>query len=185
MSTMVAEPLLTAEQFRRLPDDGRRRELVRGKVVTMSVPTPRHGQICSKIVRIVGRYLDADDRGQLVSNDSGVQTERNPDTVRGVDVGFFSYERVPRGPLPDGYLDAVPELVFEVRSSSDRWVRVVAKAAEYLNAGVSYVCILDPETRTIHLYGADQPTRDIGPDDEFTLPDLLPGFHAPVRAFFE
>jgi Uma2 family endonuclease len=184
MATVAAEErLLTAEEFRRLPDDGQRKELVRGKVVLRSVPTPRHRQICTKIIRIMGRYLDDHDIGHLVSNDSGVPTER--DTVRGVDVGFFSYERVPRGPLPDRYLDVAPELVFEVRSSSDRWVRVVAKAAEYLNAGISFVCILDPGTRTIHVYGADQPTRVFGPDQELTLPEVLGEFRAPVRAFFE
>src|SRR5262249_5735735 len=87
----VAEALLTAAEFRQLPDDGQRRELVRGKVVVMNVPAPRHGQICVKVVRILGRFLDAHDLGHLVSNDSGVVTERDPDTVRGADVSFYSY----------------------------------------------------------------------------------------------
>jgi Uma2 family endonuclease len=185
MSTVAPDKLLTAEEFRCLPNEGRRRELVRGRVVEMNVPTPRHGQICTKIIRILGRYLDDHDIGHLISNDAGVPTAHDPDTVRGVDVGFFSYGRLPPGPLPEGYLEAIPELVFEVRSPTDRWVRIVAKAAEYLNAGVSFVCILDPATRTAHVYGADQPTRVFGPDQEWPLPEVLGEFRTPVRAFFE
>jgi hypothetical protein len=40
----------------------------------------------------------------VLSNDTGVVTERGPDTVRGADISFYSYARVPKGPLPDRYL---------------------------------------------------------------------------------
>src|SRR5207247_6258383 len=103
----------------------------------LNVSTPRHGEICVKVVRILGRFLDDNDVGHLVSNDSGVVTERDPDTVRGGDVAFYSYERVPRGPLPRGYLQVVPELVFEVRSPTDRWGQILTKVGEYLEAGVT------------------------------------------------
>jgi hypothetical protein len=48
MSSAPAEKLLTAEEFAALPDDGRPKELVRGRVVLLNVPYPRHGDICSK-----------------------------------------------------------------------------------------------------------------------------------------
>src|ERR671927_217932 len=99
MATAV-EPLLTAEQYARLPDTGVPTELVRGKVVEMNVPTPRHGQICSKVDRLVGNFADEHRLGHVVVNDSGVVTERDPDTVRGADAAFYSYARVPPGPLP-------------------------------------------------------------------------------------
>jgi Uma2 family endonuclease len=181
----VAETLLTADEFRRLPDDGVPKELVRGRVVPMNVPAPRHGQICVRIVRVLGRFLDDDDLGHLVSNDSGVVTERHPDTVRGVDVAFYSYARVPRGPFPEGYLDVVPELVFEVCSPTDRWREVRAKAMEYLQAGVTTVCVLDPARQVVHAYNNDAPDRLFQADDELTLPEVLGDFRAPVRSFFE
>lgn len=40
--------LLTAEEFARLPDS------VRGQVVEVDMPPPRHGLICSKIDRSIG-----------------------------------------------------------------------------------------------------------------------------------
>jgi len=181
----VAEKLLTAEEFRRLPDDGRRKELVRGKVVFMNVPAPRHGYICANIVGVVRPFVVANRLGRVMSNDSGVRTEDEPDTVRGAGVAFWSFRRLAPGPLPEGYVNPVPELVFEVRSPTDRWAEVLAKVAEYLQAGVDVVCVLDPATQTAHVYGADQPTRVFGADQELTLPEVLGEFRAPVRAFFE
>src|SRR5207249_472230 len=112
----AAEKLLTAEEYLRLPDNGQPTELVRGKVVSVNVPTPRHGQICGQVAYLLRRFLEDHDVGHVVCNDSGVLTERDPDTLRGADVAYYSYQRVPRGPLPAGYLPVAPEVVFEVRS---------------------------------------------------------------------
>src|SRR5690242_20415016 len=100
----TAEALLTAEEYALLPDNGQPTELVRGRIVPLSMPFPRHGQICGKISRIVGNFADQHDLGHVLSNDSGIITEHDPDTVRGADIAFYSYARVPRGPLPRGYL---------------------------------------------------------------------------------
>jgi Uma2 family endonuclease len=181
----TAEALLTAEEYRLLPDNGQSTELVRGRVVPLNLPAPRHGQICVKAVRILGSFLDANDLGHLVSNDSGVITERDPDTVRGGDVAFYGYARVPRGPLPQGYLDVVPELVFEVRSPTDRWGQILAKVGEYLEAGVTLVCVLDQMTSSAHVYRGDQPVQVFTADQELVVPEVLPGFRAVVGRFFE
>src|SRR5436309_15547944 len=147
MATVV-EKLLTAEEFRRLPDDGRKKELVRGRVVYMNVPAPRHGYICANVVGILRPFVIERRLGRVMSNDSGVVTEHDPDTVRGADVAYYSFDRLPPGPLPEGYLDAVPELVFEVRSPTDRPGNILAKVVEYFAAGVSAVCVLDPGPQT-------------------------------------
>jgi Uma2 family endonuclease len=184
MST-VAERLLTAEEYGRLPDDGQPTELVRGRIVTLKMPFPRHGEICVQTAYLLRRHLDEKPLGRVVSNDSGVITERDPDTVRGADVAFYSYERVPRGPLPRRYLPVVPELVFEVRSPTDRWSQILAKVVEYLEAGVTLVCVLDEMTETARVYRADQPEHVFTADQELVLPEVLPDFRVPVRRFFE
>ncbi|HVS38896.1 MAG TPA: Uma2 family endonuclease [Gemmataceae bacterium] len=184
MSIAIAEKLLTAEEFAQLPDDGTPSELVRGRIVRMNMPRPRHGQICAQIVYLLRRHFEDKPVGHVVSNDSGVVTERGPDTVRGADVAFYSYGRVPPGPLPRGYLAVVPELVFEVRSPTDRWAAILAKVVEYLTAGVGVVCVLDEMTETVNLYTDDQPLRILRGDDVLELPDVLPGFQTPVRRFF-
>ena len=179
-----AEPLMTADEFLLLPDDGRPKELIRGRVVYMNVPWPRHGQICIEVGYQLRRYMEDHPLGHVVGNDSGVRTERGPDTVRGADVAFYSYSRVPPGPFPRGYLPVPPEVVFEVRSHTDRWPAVLVKVAEYLDAGVSVVCVLDDATETAHVYTTDQSPRILTGDQPLELPDVLPGFAVPVRRFF-
>jgi Uma2 family endonuclease len=177
-----AEVLLTAEQYADLPDDGRYTELVRGRVIEMPPPTPTHGYYCANVGFALNSYVKSKDLGRVVSNDSGVQTERGPDTVRGSDVAFYSYGRIPRGPLPKGYWPA-PELVFEVRSPSNSWPAITAKVAEYLAAGVKAVCVLDPDTASVGVYTADELPRRLTADEELTLPEVFPDFRVPVREF--
>ena len=84
-----------------------------------------------------------------------------------------------------GYLDVVPNLAVEVKSPDDRWKDILAKVAEYLNAGVSVVCVLDPKRSTVTVYQPDQPEQTFNADDTLTLPTVLPGFSVVVRRFFE
>jgi Uma2 family endonuclease len=184
MGAATAEKLMTAEEFLRLADDGVPKELVRGRVITLNVPTPRHGQICVEVAYLLRRFLEDHRLGHVVSNDSGVVVERGPDTVRGADVAFYSYQRVPPGPLPRGYLAAVPELIFEVRSPTDRWGRILTKVGEYLEAGVSLVCVLDEQTQSARLFTPDGPAQVVGAEEALTFPDLLPGFEMRVERFF-
>ena len=186
MATTESQSLLTAEQYGMLPDSGRPTELVRGKVVEMNMPYPYHGFVCGCAYYILKSFAMQHDLGWVMSNDSGVITERNPDSVRGADVCFYSYARVPKGQLPQRrYLDVMPEIVVEVRSPSDRWSKLTGKASEYLDAGVGVVCMLDPETRTIYVQRLDQPPLKLEPDDELTLPEMHEAFRVPVRQFFE
>jgi Uma2 family endonuclease len=180
----TSEKLLTAEEYLLLPDDGQPTELVRGRVVTMNVPNTLHGWICAKIARIVGNFVEETDQGRVTSNDSGVVTERNPDTVRGADVAFYSYTRLPKESSLEGYSSVAPDVVFEVKSPSDRWKAIVTKLAEYLNAGVQAVCVADPEHRTEILYRPDEPVVILRNDDELTFPSLLPGFVVKINRFF-
>ena len=180
----TAEALMTAEEFGRRPDPGHPEELVQGRMISMPPPDRRHGLVCSRADRILGNFVEEHDLGRVMSNDSGVITERDPDTVRGADVAYYSYARLPKGPLPTGYGPEVPELVVEVRSAGDRWREIQEKVFEYLRAGVLAVVVLDPEPRTAHVFGADEAPRTLGPEDELTLPGLLEGFRVRVGRFF-
>ena len=176
---------MTAEEYTLLPDNGQPTELVRGKVVTLNMPRPRHGQICANVVYLLKRHLEDHPLGHLVCNDTGVRTERGPDTVRGADIAFFSYARVPAGSLPTrGYLPAPPEVVFAVRSPFDRWPVILTKVAEYLNAGVGVVCVLDDAGESAHVYTDEEPVRVLTADQMLTLPGVLPEFLVQVRRFF-
>ena len=181
MSTVLMR--LTAEEFLRLDDVEGPVELVKGRVVEMPTPMPRHGQICGTVAFELTLFARQHDLGHVLTNDSTVVTERNPDTVRGADVCFYSYAKVPKGPLPEGYLPVPPDLVIEVRSPDDRWRDIHKKVGEYLGAGVPTVCVLDASTETAHLYFGDRDDHKLRGDEALTF-EALPGFSAPVSRFF-
>lgn len=176
---------LTVEEFARRPDPGHPEELVRGEVVARAFPGARHGQVCTSALMVIVEPIERHDLGRLLMG-SGVITGRNPDSVRGPDLSFYSYDRLPRGPLGHDYGPKVPELVVEVLSFDDRWRDLHEKVAEYLAAGVTAVLVLDPDTSTAHVMHADQPTRVLGPEETLTLPDILGAdFQVLVGRFFD
>ena len=163
-------------------------ELVRGRVVDMNPPTPYHGWVCLNVGGILRAFVRANKLGRVMGNDSGIITESDPDTLRGADVAFYSFNRLPPGPFSrDEYLAVVPEFIVEVLSPSDRWSRVFAKVTEYLNAGVTAVCVLDPNPASAGatVYRDDRPPEIFAADAELVVPDVLPGFHVRVGEFWE
>ena len=187
MAPAVADPpkLLSAEEYLALPDDGRFTELVKGEVIDVPRPNFRHGVVCNKIGRLLGEYVAARGLGWVLNNDSGILTERDPDTLRGADVAFFSYQRVPKDDPPTGYPEVAPELVFEVLSPSDRWSDLSPKIDEYLRAGVVVVVVAEPDQRHVMTLEQDKSPRFYGPDDELALPQVFPDFRVTVRSLFD
>jgi Uma2 family endonuclease len=182
----VAEKLLTAEEFAKLPDPGHPTELFRGRIVDMPSPGFEHGEICSQIAYLINGHVKEQGLGRTLTNDSGVITGRGPDSVRGPDVSYYSYQRVPKGTKIRGYADAPPEIAFEVLSPDDRGPKVLAKVVEYLEAGVLVVCVVNPKKSSINMYRPDEPDSvHLGIDDDFSAPEILGDFRIPVRRFFE
>lgn len=182
---LLAEKLITAEEYAELADTSRCTELVRGRIVEMTPPRPRHGRTCVRISTLLQVFVEAHGLGQVFGNDTGVITERGPDTVRGADVSYYSFSRFPADVTLDDYPPGPPELVVEVKSPTDRWSEIAVKVAEYLNVGVDVVCILDPADRTAVIHGSDAPPRTLSADETLEFPTILPGFNVPARKLFE
>jgi len=157
-------------------------ELVEGVVKEPPMPSPKHGFLCLEVAWLIKNHVTQHDLGRVASNDSFVQT--GPETVRGGDVCFWSYERLPRGPLPEGLLPQPPDLVVEAKSPTDRWGDLFGKVGEYLNAGVRVVVVLDPVSATASVYRPEELQQIYHNSDELTLPDVLPGFAVPVSRLF-
>jgi len=178
------QKLLTAEEYRQLPDRGGRRELRRGVVVVLKSCGFRHGAVCSNVQHHVDNFARQHQLGRTIPNDAGIITERDPDTVRGADVSFYSYERVPKDQSPIGYAGASPEIVFEVVSPTNTRRGIAEKIGEYVKAGANVVCVVDPQHQTVNLYFPDLPTEKLQGDDLLTFAEL-PGFGVAVKQLFQ
>lgn len=179
----VESKLVTAREFFLMPDMGPC-ELVRGKVVTMTPPGWRHGNVATRIVQLLGNYLDENDIGRIATLDAGVVTQRDPDTVRGADVYFHSYQRLPEELDPEDYPEIAPEIIWEVLSPNDRRAAVLKKVAEYLEAGVLIVCVVDPKRECFVTYYPDRPEERKVLGDSWSAPEILPGFDLPLEKIF-
>lgn len=180
------EGLLTAEEYAQLPDNGVPTELVRGRIVTMNIPGSRHGWLCARVAKLLAIYVDDNKLGRVFCNDAGMITERDPDTVRGPDISFFSYGRLPKDADLEGYAEVAPEVAIEVRSPRDRWPKILERVSEFHNAGVLIVYVIDPKKQTVTAFEPDseQPSRTLASDDELTFPEPLAGLSIAVRELF-
>ena len=172
--------VLTAEQFINLPDT-RGLELDRGRIVELPVPGYNHGVVCAETARVLGNFVKEHDLGRVVTNDTHLQVpsldDSGVDTVRGMDVAFFSWDRMPRGQRPVGLPPNPPEFVVEVRSPTDRPGAMLTKVGQYLARGVDVVASIDPERRTAHVFTPENELPDPLPDSAKLTPgDFLPGF---------
>ena len=200
MSAVLTPPrttpaLLTAEEFMLRYGHHSGVELVNG-IVVYDAPRPetessearmpnfRHGVYCRRVARILEDFAIPRSLGWIATNDSFVKVSDG--TVRGADVLFVSYSRVPLGDgVPPEHLVVPPELVFEVRSPSDRISTITAKAADYLACGVGVVVVLDPKLKSATVFRESDFAFSVRGEDKLDLSDVLPGFEVAVAKFFE
>ncbi len=176
MSTSTHKTLLTAEEFFLLaePDDGSRQELVRGEIVTMPPPGGIHGVCCLKVGRRIGNFVEEHDRGTVACNDTGFITGRQPDSVRGPDIAYWSRDRLVE--VPVGYIEIAPDLLVEVLSPSNTSKQIRAKLQEYFAKGVRLAWVVAPEDRTLTIYRTPDEGRVLHETSTVTGEDILPGF---------
>jgi Uma2 family endonuclease len=161
-------------------------ELVQGQLVRLPMPGTEHGEIALRVGALLLSHVSKHKLGRVASNDPFIRVHRAPDTYRGADVCYISYKRLPkRVPTPKGPLEVAPDLVVEIRSPSDRLASLLKKAEEYLAAGVKAVIIVDAKAESIGVFRNDELPQRFHNGDTVTLSDVLPGFAAPVKAFFE
>jgi Uma2 family endonuclease len=181
--TTTATKLITAKEFAALPNppDGSKQELVRGAIITMPPPGFPHGRCQVKTCYALETYA-RQTRAWLVTVETGVITETDPDTVRGPDVAVWKADRLPLDQMPEGYPEIFPDLCVEVLSPSNTWRQINAKIREYFRGGVKMVWIIDPERRTVTVYRQSREGTVLGEEATLTVEDLLPGFSCPWRS---
>src|SRR6056297_649768 len=103
--------------------------LVRGRFLDLPPTGPTHGTIEANVAAALQAFVKERALGKVMSGEVGINTQRNPDTVRGADILYISHERLAHAQT-DGYLDIAPDLVIEVVSPNDRWSEINEKIGE-------------------------------------------------------
>jgi Uma2 family endonuclease len=81
-----------------------------------------------------------------------------------------------------GFAPLCPDVVFDVRSESDRVSDLQAKARAYLANGAGLVVLIDPEARTVSIYRPNRDTTVLENPVHVSLDPELAGFVLEVVA---
>lgn len=144
----AGEIVLTYEDYLRLPDDGRRYEILEGVLHVTPSPTTIHQRILRKLLSVLDVFVSENNRGEVFvapldivfSNVSVVQ----PDLI------YVSEAR--RDIITDKNIAGAPDLVVEIASPSTAGVDKVTKAQVYARYGVPYFWVVDPQQKTLEEY---------------------------------
>jgi Uma2 family endonuclease len=178
---------MTAEEFyewaNRPENQGTLYELVQGEPVAMPTPSELHGVVCFLIAHLLGKYIFQRGKGYICTNDTGLLVERDPDTLRGPDIMLFDELRRLEE-LSRQFAVAIPRLVVEVLSPSDRLGRVNRRINQYLKRGVPLVWLVDPEVRNITIYRPGKDLYTVEETEDLTGDEILPDFRCRAAEFF-
>ena len=183
--TTAKKKLLTAEDLLALQSKGVKGELIRGVLFETVSTGIEHGEIAANFAGEMRGFVRPRQLGRIVTSDSGIRLEKNPDTVREPDVAFISAERLPLGTRVSGYSEVAPDLVVEIVSPSDTLREIYDKARMWLSFGVLLVWVADPETRTVSIHQSEHPIATMTDVDTLDGSTVLPGFTLPVAVVFE
>ena len=172
---MHEDPWITADELLRLNLPGKRTELVQGRLVVREPAGYHHGTVAADLAFRLTSHVVAHDLGRILAAETGFTLARSPDTVRAPDIAFIAKERIP-SPPPAGFAELAPDLVVEVLSPDDRPGQILAKVADWLQAGTLLVWVIDPARRLARVYRGDGSESSLGPDDALDGEDVVPGF---------
>jgi len=183
-SAPIAAERLTAEDYRSMPDDGRRYQLIDGELHMAPAPNSYHQEIVWNLSRILGRYIDAHPIGRIYPAPYDVYLSEG-DVVQ-PDLLFLANAR--KNLRQEDGLHGAPDLVIEVLSISTSQLDKKMKRAIYARTGVKEMWLVDPILLQIHLYDfARDPAKAVRlvEDDETFGSALLSGLTVSAADVFE
>ena len=176
--------LMTAEELERVSIPGKVTELIRGRLVVREPPGSWHGALSARMGARLTVFVDDRGLGLVFAQDTGFKIESGPDTVRAPDVAFVATTRLDA--VKDrGYAALAPDLLAEVLSHDDRPGEVLAKVAQWLEAGTRLIWVIDPERRVARVYRADGSMTVLREGDALDGEDVLPGFSYGLKDLFK
>jgi Uma2 family endonuclease len=179
--------LLTAADLAALPDElpsgPVKYELDNGGLIMMAPAGEPHGDVQGSIIADLKYQGERRGYGKAYG-EVGVILWRNPFRVVEPDACFVTNASLPVKTSPERYLETIPELVVEVRSKNDTKAYMSRKVADYLQAGVRLVWVIDPDNATVieHRTGGVENTHKVG--DELRCEDIVPGFRVALADMF-
>jgi Uma2 family endonuclease len=167
----AGRPRVSYADLERMPDDGRRYEIVDGELfdVTPS-PSPLHQRVSKRLQRQLEAHFEAARRGEVFN--APVDVILTPHDVFEPDIVLVTEPSQVSGRAIEG----VPALLVEILSPSTTAYDRTTKGRRYAALGVPHYWIVEPANRNIECYrwekGAYQLVAEGGPSGILRHPDF-------------
>ena len=180
VSTIDTRPL-TADDYRAMPDDGKRYELINGVLIMAPAPRPKHQMVEGELYVRMKAFADSKALGLVLL--APLDVYLSPHTVVQPDILFVAKEHADR--IVDEGLHGAPDLVVAILSPSNRRDDLVEKAALYADHGVAEYWIVDPDAKTITVNRLVNGTWAVHPNEgDRASSVLLAGFSVEIPTVF-
>jgi len=179
-------PKLTYEDYVRIPDDGKRHEIIDGEHYVTASPFIRHQRIARRLAFRLGEFLRERPLGEYFFAPTDVIL--SPHDIVVPDLLFVSNER--SSILTEKNIQGAPDLVIEILSNSSRRLDEILKRQAYERFGAREYWILDPQSKTTQVWErtAEGLRRrgllSAAAGDVLTSP-LLPGLEISLAEIFQ
>jgi len=183
MGTQVI-PKLTYEEFRQLPDDGKRYELIGGEVHLTPAPNTKHQFVVHNLDIALSLYVQKNKLGEVW--EAPLEVRLTEDTALQPDLVFVASTRVEI--VREEFIAGAPDLVVEVLSASTAVHDRATKLPIYAEAGVPEVWLIDTQAKTVEvlkLQGKKYFVDATLAGDQVLTSNLFPGWQLPLRDLFD
>lgn len=124
-------------------------QLIGGKLIMTPAPVPNHQKISRNLEFIILTWLKQNDFGEVY--DSPIDVELNETTIVQPDLLIIKKERLDI--IKEKRIVGAPDVVIEILSFENAYYDLRKKFKIYENAGIPEYWIVDPEIKSIEIYG--------------------------------
>jgi Uma2 family endonuclease len=171
--------VLTYDDYRDLPNDRNRYEILDGELSVTPAPSTKHQRISGRLYLTLAQHIDTMQLGEVYAAPTDLILATT--TVVQPDLIFIGNDR--RGIVTERAIEGPPTLVIEILSTTTRRTDRQTKAQLYAKYGVPYYWLIDPDQQSIEVYelSGDQYNLIVkAQNTDLFNPALFPGLSIPL-----
>jgi Uma2 family endonuclease len=146
-------------------------EIRNGEIIVVALHDLTSASVVLNLGGILNNWVRAHRLGHAFDSNGGFRYDDGD--LMAPDISYISNERLPH--VPRSFANAIPELVVEIQSSTQRTSVTRAKLKLLLKKGSTAGIYVDPGTHRVEIHRRDQPVEVYLDGETFELPDILPG----------
>lgn len=156
-----------------------------GEIIIMSPAGGETGSRNADLIATLYAWAKQDGRGVTFDSSTGFVLPNK--AVRAPDAAWVRRERLAKLTPEEKqkFLPLCPDFVVELRAPADRLIDLQAKMVEYSENGASLGWLIDPQTRTVHVYRPGQAIETLVGATAVTADPELPGFVLDLASIWE